>query len=539
MSTNLTVATLMEQLNVKSEYELQQMLKKAYYEGNPLITDSEYDSLFPSDPIGYQLENNTAWSKFEHLISSEPMTKYKRLQDAIDAIKLNQIDVEVIEHKLDGINITLYYDNGILQNVVTRGSGIEGEDVYSNGIDFKGVKHSINLFDKVAIRGELVMSNTDFNAIQDANYSNRRNSTAGIARRLDGRFANLLTFNAYELHKINPDGTSYRYPTIEAREQLIELGFIVPEDLTNKYSSLEDIYNAFASTRDNYEAYPHDGLVIKYGQNQFALKYEANTCSTKITGYTWKLGGTSRLVPVAHFEPVVIGGATLTKASIASARNYMEINAPVGSTVEIARANEVIPYLKSVLERPADSELEVPSQCPVCGELLHWSGAHLVCVNEDCGHRLIAKCDRIVKALDVPRFTTELVTSLIYNGSIKSSADVFKVKPLDLEAIGTSPQQALKLVNSLHEGISRLSDCDIIYCLNIPKLSINNIIALEDAAIEKGQTLLSVIEAKDDELFMQVLKRAKTLELMNYLNAKFEEYLAVKDAILSFRATSN
>lgn len=527
------ITKLKQQTGTTTDSELQQALKKAYYEGKPLISDSDYDQMFKEDPLGYDVSNATAWSKYKHNAESIQMVKYKKLEDALKHIELNGMHPSVIEHKLDGINITCYYIDGTLKHVVTRGSGIEGEDIYCNGLSFEGVKSSINTSDHVvAVRGELVMSNANFAKITDGNYSNRRNSTAGIARRLDGKYSELLTFIAYKIFTgISETEQLTEWDTNSARDFLTSQGFTVPANLLDTGATLEEIYSQCAETRDTYDLYPHDGLVIKSDKYQFALKYNANTCYTKITGYSWSLGSTHKYVPVVWFEPVVIGGATLTKASMASAKNFVETNAPIGSIVEIARANEVIPYLKAVIER-SDAELEIPKECPECHEPLEWQGANLVCTNVDCRHRMLSRCENLLGMLGIPRFNLAQLWPLVESGKIKEATDVLFLVPEDLIAIGTSPQQALKILEQVKQRHAILTEYDVLYTCNIGKLSFNNMGAVEALAKEQGKTLAQAFEDCDESILIPALKRAKTSAVIDFMTNSRAIYDKIKHDIL-------
>lgn len=524
-----------KKFNVETDQELQQKLKRAYYEGTALVSDETYDRLFPVDPLGYQVLA-TIWPKFTHKVDSIGMPKYKKLEDAENYISLNNYSLQVIEHKLDGINMKLYYEHGQLTHAVTRGSGIEGEDILPNAINFKQVPQTIpSKSSMVVVEGEIVMNKVDFDTI-NSEYSNRRNAVAGIARRLDGNYSNLLAFYAYTLYE-PVNGKLERYATLDSRQKLQQYGFKIPENLLSSGKSLAEIYKDAGDVRDTNREYIIDGLVLKARENQFALKFPANTGETTVVGYRWELGNTYRLIPVVLYETINIGGANYSKASLASAQNFVKTNAPVGSTIEIARANEVIPYLKSVVAR-SDEPLDVPINCPVCGAPLEWKGAHLVCNNENCKSRIFSKCQRLIAILDIRGFKMTTICKLIDLGIITTPSQILTLTPDQIEKSGKSSKVALKMAQAIHNRLKELDDAAIVFALELPGISLASIRELDKAAAAKGKTLFQVVELQEQDDYttiQQVLKNVKADALIKYMTSPAGRtyYSTIKSLILA------
>lgn len=519
---------------VSTDAELQQKLKAAYYEGNALVTDATYDKLFPVDPIGYQVQS-VIWPKFTHLVESTAMSKFKKIEDANNLIQTTNFYVQVVEPKLDGINMKLYYEHGKLVHAVTRGSGVEGEDILLNALKFKQVLPSINTkFSMTVIEGEITISANDFNIIKQTSsteYSNRRNAAAGIARRLDGQNSEYLTFYAYTIYE-PVNGKLDKLPVLDCRQKLSAYGFSIPVDYLSTGKTLEQIYADAAQIRDTNEDYLLDGLVIKSRENRFALKFPANTGETTVTGYRWELGTTYKLIPVVLYDTITIGGANYSKASLASAQNYKNTNAPIGSTIEIARANEVIPYLKSVILR-SDNPLDIPTECPVCGAPLDWQGAHLVCNNENCGSRFYSKCQRLLAILDIRGFKFATIAELIKLGVVTEATQILTLTPEQLMQSGKSQRVAVKIAQGIKDRLKELSDVAIVFALNLPGISFNTLLELEKVAKAKGKSILQVVELQEQDdytIVQSVLKAVKANTLIKFMSSKEgrEYYIKLK-----------
>lgn len=476
---NKKVLELMKHIGVVDEKVLQERLKKAYYEGEPIITDSEYDELFgDKDYVGYTPEQNGPWEVLPHKIPMGSLNKLKTWEQAQEWLK--DKGKVVWEPKLDGLSIELVYECGKLTHAILRGGGTEGEDILKNAKNFQYVLQEIpNTFDYVSVRGEVVISQSSFNQLRQmsgADYSNRRNCVPGICRRYDGKYSEFLSFWAYDIQVPNMEFTSES----NKLANLHTLGFKLPF----AYNIMDETdYLAYAAIRDTAEEFQMDGLVIKTNdmQHQIALKFEPNGERTKVTEYTWEVGSTGKLVPVIWFEPIIIGGTTLKKASGASLKNVEELNAPVGSVVEVRKMNDVIPKVTKVVVRPADADtglikpLDIPTVCPVCGEPLTRQGADLYCLNKICPVKQEQKCIAVYWANPIKGITDSWIKQLMKQGKIKEPKDVLNVKSEDIASLdGYSLNKAHKIVEQLRSTCNMIVDNDLykmLYMCPIPTVS--------------------------------------------------------------------
>lgn len=489
-----------------------------------------------------KLENSKAWNKFKHLINlnDKNLLKYKSLDFALKHIECSNNFPKIINYEYDGIMLILYYKEGVLKHAVTQGSDNIGSDIFVNAFEFKGIPQTINNEAKnIIVKGILSISHQNYKKLceesDNIKYTNCRYATVGIARRLDGDKANLLTFFAYNIF-ININNT---IEELKDTSILKNLGFYTPNNLL-KNESQENYINIL---KHEYEyakkvnAYPVTGLIVKSDSYEFILKITPNSMQTKILSYDWTLSSTNKLIPTVNFKPVEIEGSVISKASISSAKNYVTLNAPEGSVINVVKTEGVLPMIEGVVGRPMYTELSIPRECPVCGETLKWKGSHLICDNLNCKNRLISHCSHIVNILHVPRFTDKLLIDLININKIKNVQDIFKLNPEDILSVkfnnrNISSKQALILIESVNNRIKELKDVDFINCLNLPKITPNIIEKIKEYAKENNTTLLNVFEKNDMNILSKVLKEDKIKTILSFMENQKDLYYSLKEIIL-------
>ena len=520
---NKKLIALMKRIGVVDEKVLQEKLKKAYYEGEPIITDQEYDELFPNDYVGYIVEQNGPWEVREHKIAMGSLDKLKTWQEAVNWLKDKK---EIIwEPKLDGLSMELEYEFGQLKHATLRGGGDKGEDIFKNAINFIGVLLNIDAIDKpyTSVRGEVVISKTNFQKLCELSneaYSNRRNCVPGICRRYDGLYSNLLSFYAYdiieegiefisELHKLT---TLYNYE--------FKLPFAFNTMTEQSYVSYGDI-------RDTAEEFQMDGLVIKTldMSQQIALKFEPKGERTTVTGYQWEVGVTGKLAPKILFETVNIGGSNLSQASGGSLRVLEELNAPIGSIVEVRKMNDVIPKVTHAIERPNGAKFEPPTTCPICGQPLERQGTDLYCVNKTCLVKIKNKCCAVYWAIAIKGITSGFIEKRVEWGQIKQPHQVLEITPEQIvETGGYSLERAQWVIEEIHKKWKEIIKQDLLlhllWMLPIPTVS--------NAAYEKIADNFKTIDAFYTYLTSQEVEIEKTYWtniLGNAKGIKTQEYL--------------
>jgi DNA ligase (NAD+) len=356
---------------------------EAYRRGDaPIMTDAQYDALEdalaeavaagdPSDPdalreaeaflagIGAAPADDSGWVKVRH---DTAMSSLNKAQDAADArswaATVGAGDL-VVSEKLDGISISLKYVDGALVRAATRGDGETGEDITRNVLRMKGVVRAIKDFTG-HVRGEIVLRRSDHTAHFPA-YSNPRNAAAGVAKRLDGSGSEHLTVYAYQIVR---DGGAT--PIRRKRDELTvlgRLGFPVPN-----WQVVPGV-DAAVTIRAGYDRdaldYDIDGLVLEVDdleraaalgelnhrpRGSVAYKFSHMTAETTLRDIVWQVGKSGRLTPVAVFDPVMLAGARVERASLATPDRVTKLRLSEGCRILVSRRNDVIPRVEANLD---------------------------------------------------------------------------------------------------------------------------------------------------------------------------------------------
>lgn len=486
--------------------ELQQLLNKYNYEyyvlADPTVPDSEYDRLFnelkelelkhpdstdPNSPT--QRVGGSAAREFSSVTHSVPMLSLDnafnpeeiqkfvaRLQDRLGS----HDDIEfVAEPKLDGLAVSLVYQNGLLQRAATRGDGAVGEDITANCKVIQDIPLSLDKKVSLEVRGEVYMRKDTFaglnrKALHDGEkqFANPRNAAAGSLRQLDSNITRKrgLSFFAYSL--IGPDFTTHT----QALQILQELSF--PVCVENKVvigvSGCNSFYEQLLQKRDNLD-FEIDGIVYKV--NSIALqqklgfvsraprwaiayKFPAAEELTTVQDVEFQVGRTGILTPVARLQPVAVGGVMVSNATLHNMDEIKRKDVRIGDVVNVRRAGDVIPEIVNVVlaRRSKDAKVIVaPKNCPVCGaEAVRVAGeAAIRCIGEiSCPAQVKEAIAHYAsrRAMDIDGLGEKIVTQLVASGMIKSVADLYNLELDDLvqlERMGKkSAQNLLEAINA-------------------------------------------------------------------------------------------
>lgn len=464
---------------------------QSYYEGSNEISDDEFDELVDllrkMDPDSEVL-NMIGWG-FD--ISSVPGDKVEHKYQLVGSLNkardVSQISNSILSKeyvlsaKLDGLSGVAYYSEGKLVRAVTRGNGKIGIDVTDKfrmisksdlgGSTFSG-----------AIRGEFVISNRNWEVIQESNSDakSRRNYAAGIINRNevtdDLSYLSFVPYNivgAEEEYQIVSDMYGIFSWLSERFEECVPHSVYmrnIPD-----VSTLENYYNMFK------EEFPIDGLVItamepSYDKetkavvyDQMAYKFQSERKYAKVNGIRWNLTRTNKLVPVVQIEPTELAEATINNVTGFNARYIKDNEIGIGAIIEIERSGEVIPDIQSVITPKESNVKNLPDECPICGHKLEWQGVDLVCNNQDCGNRdyrdlqcwvnNLGKIDNLGDTLKF-KFMDELGYTCI--------DDLYTKELIISWARGTQKTLFVKMMNKLiNDPVDAI---DALCALNIPRL---------------------------------------------------------------------
>src|SRR5579863_5201577 len=409
----------------------------------------------------------------------------------------------VVEHKFDGLSLSLLYEKGKLVRGVTRGDGTTGEDVTPNVRTIRSIPLAVDpaLLKKAGlpadfeVRGEAIMTRKSFqelNRLQGEQggkiFANARNAAAGSLRMLDSRItaSRRLDFLAYYMLV---EGRTAKKRLSEVLETLAAVHFKASDDwkLCHSLSEVERYIDSWESKREKLP-YEIDGIVIKVDevslQNELgftskaprwaiAYKYPAHQETTVIKEILVSVGRTGVLTPFAVFEPVQIGGVTVVKSTLHNLDEVRRLNVHAGDTVLVERAGEVIPHvLKVVKHGTEEKEFEMPSKCPVCGMRVYKTEDLVAyrCVNVSCPARRKESFLHFAgrHAMNIDGLGDKIVDQLLENGLVKDFADLYK---LDLEKVAGLERMAEKSAQNLLDEIAaskKNSLARLIYAIGIP-----------------------------------------------------------------------
>ncbi|HEY6468007.1 MAG TPA: NAD-dependent DNA ligase LigA [Candidatus Acidoferrales bacterium] len=482
--------------------------ERLYYDAaDPEISDAEFDRLMerlkeleakypalvtPDSPTvrvggavreGFQkVRHDTPMVSLDNAFSFETLGDFDRR--VRELVGRENIDY-VAEHKFDGLSISLRYEKGHFARGVTRGDGTTGEEVTPNVKTIRSIPLSIDdkLLKKLSlpqnfeVRGEVLMSRKAFEALNQQQaeqggkiFKSPRNSAAGSVRVLDPRItaSRRLDFFAYYLLV---DGRPARKRLSEMLGVLKDIHFRASEDwkLCHGVREVEKYIDAWESKREKLP-YEIDGVVVKVDevalQNELgytskaprwaiAYKYPARQETTLVREILVSVGRTGVLTPFAVFEPVNIGGVTVSKSTLHNLDEVRRLNVHAGDTVLVERAGEVIPHVLSVVKHGTEEvEFEMPEKCPVCSTRIHKDEEQVAyrCVNVSCPARrresLLHFAGR--HAMNIDGLGEKIVVQLLDRGLVKDVADLYK---LDLETLASLERMAEKSAQNLLDEI--------------------------------------------------------------------------------------
>jgi len=468
-----------------------------YVLDDPQASDEEYDKLYreileyekehpnkvlkesPTNRVGDVLLDGFQKAKHKApMWSMEDVFDEDELLEWVARIKKSFEKVSFIcEPKFDGASLNLIYEDGYLKQAITRGDGIEGEDVTSNAKTIQSIPLFIDYKESIEIRGEVVIKKQDFEEINsqrvkqgESLFANPRNAAAGSLRQLDPKVTAKRKLYFY------PWGVgqnSLEFSLLSKKMEFIySLGFLKPP-FSKSCTTVECIEEAYKEATALRESYPImlDGMVVKvdevakqeslgytqkYPRWMCAYKFPAIEKTTTIKDIIPQVGRTGVVTPVAIVEPVDIEGAVVERATL---HNYDEIrkkDIKIGDRVIIIRSGDVIPKITKVLTSFRDGdekEVQRPTVCPECQSELLEEEILIKCQNLSCPARVVNSIIYFAskKCLNIDGLGKKIVEQLYHEGLVKSVLDVFtltKEQLLNLE--GFKEKKAQNLLDSIN-----------------------------------------------------------------------------------------
>lgn len=550
------IKTQIDGLRRKIEYHS----RKYYVDDMPEISDFEFDTLF-SQLVEYEQkypefasENSPTKrvggnpiDKFDKVIHNIPMGSlndvfsYDEIREFLN--KFNPDTEYSIECKIDGLSVSLLYNNGKLIRGATRGDGVIGENVTHNIITIKSIPLNIDYTGLLEVRGEVYMPRESFvalNKIREENgeqlFANPRNAAAGSLRQLDSsitakRKLDIFVFNiqacdkSFDTHK-------------EGIDFLKELGFkIIPYTIISKsYDEIINHIDCIGDMRSNL-SFDIDGVVININSLQqritagevamrpkwsVAYKFPPERKETKLIDIIINVGRTGVLTPNAVLEPVRLAGTTVSRATLHNIDYIHERDIRIGDYVYVQKAGDIIPEITGIEIKKRENDLPVyqmPESCPSCGEpvIRDQTEAAVRCTNGLCPAQLLRNIEHFVSrnAMNIDGLGTAIIKLLCDNGLVKNITDIYKLNAENLELLermGKKSAQNLvtAIENSKSNGLDRL-----IYALGIRQVGDKaaKVLANRYGDIERFFTL-----TVDDLTFIDDIGDITAENIVNYFS---------------------
>lgn len=569
--------------------ELIKIINKAseeyYTNDNPTITDQEYDDYY------HELEKLE--QQYPELIREDSPTKrvggkiideFKKVSHEIPMMSLGDIFSEdeifefdqrikktipnptyVCELKIDGLSVSLLYENGKLIRGSTRGNGIVGEDITHNVETIKSIPLVINDKRKIEVRGEIYMPKKSFNKLNqerkekgESLFANPRNAAAGSVRQLDSKIAAKRNLSTFIYHLPSSDDFNIKYHH-ESLSFMKELGFIVNENIKIA-DNVNEVINYVKEWTEKRESLPYeiDGIVIKVDKIEdqkklgytsrtpkwaIAYKFPAVEVLTKIKNIEFCVGRTGKITPRADLDPVHLAGSIIKSVTLHNEDYIKEKDIMINDTIVLHKAGDVIPEVVKVLKERRTG-IEIPfkmiKNCPICNSKLEKkeTEANYFCPNPNCDARniegLIHFSSR--ETMNIEGFGESIVEDFYNEGYLKTICDYYtlykhKEDLKELEGFGE------KSINNLLQNIEKSKENSLeklLFALGIRYigkktakiLAINykNIDKLMNAEYEDLVKIQDIGEVIADSVykFFKEQKNIKTINELKLLGVNME-----------------
>ena len=486
----------------------------AYHQNdNPIVDDATYDAAkkraleieeqFPelakdgaSTHVGAAVSNK--FKSAPHVVPMLSISDVFNENDVADWFnKLSSKDI-FIELKVDGVSYAARYENGILVQGLTRGSGVMGEDITENLKTIPDIPQKLtgDFPDIVEVRGEVYMLRNDFialNAESEKQFANPRNAAAGSLRQLNPKITATRKLSAF----------AYTYGDLSKRtwntqseyfEKLESWGFKTTKKWAHHAHNMDEIqrvYNDIMMIRPEIP-FDIDGLVLKVDDVatqekmgaransprwEVAYKFPAAKAITDLRDITIQVGRTGVLTPVAELYPINIGGVVVQRATLHNADEIKRLGVRIGDKVIVQRAGDVIPQIVGVAEHAQNScEYQFPDICPICGGHVVQESGQVArrCVNTlGCSAQRLGELEHFVsrKGFDIDGLGGRQLETFIERGWITEPADIFTLVPVHGDEIKRLDGFGEKSVANLNQSIENARNIDLhrfLFAIGIP-----------------------------------------------------------------------
>ncbi len=492
--------------------ELVDILNKWAYEyyvlDAPTVSDKEYDALYdelraleeqsgeiyPDSPTrrvgGEPIKGFEKHTHIARLFSLDKSVSTEQLQAFLTRVKklVGKDPLYTVEYKFDGLTVCLTYENGQFVRATTRGNGVVGEDVTAQVLTIKSFPLKISYKGVLEVRGEAVirLSVLDkYNQTATEPLKNARNAAAGAIRNLDPKITEKRRPNIY-FYDVNYTSEGESLSQTQAHDFLIKEGFkVFPyfkicksgdeviasiSEIETQRKTLDVLTDGAVIKVDDAALREEMGFTDKFPRWAMAYKFEAEEVTTLLKDVIWQVGRTGKLTPLALLDPVELGGATVSRATLNNYGDILRKDVKIGSRVLVRRSNEVIPEILCATEHFSDSqEVEKPNVCPACGSALNEVGAHLFCPNRLCVPRIVAKLDHYAgkNAMNIDGFSESTAQQLVDRKNVVGFSDLYRLTESDLADLeGFKSKKIQNLLTAIEKSKTPTMDA-FIYAIGV------------------------------------------------------------------------
>lgn len=513
-----------------------------YTKDAPSVSDSEYDQLYRElVSLEEQYPDEILPESPTHRVGGKVLDGFEKyqhqyplysLQDAFSRAELVAFDERVrkefpdasylCELKIDGLSISLAYENGILVAGATRGDGSIGENITENLKRVKDIPLTLPEPLTIIVRGECYMPKASFDAVNqlrqengEAEFANPRNAAAGTLRQLDTSVVAKRNLATFLYHEASPTSEATQENVLQ---KLSQLGFSVNEKrvLASTIDQVWDFIEKVGQERDKLP-YEIDGIVIKVNllaaQEELgftvkapkwaiAYKFPAEEKEAQLLSVDWTVGRTGVVTPTANLTPVQLAGTTVSRATLHNVDYIREKDIRKDDTVIVYKAGDIIPAVLRVVEskRVSDEHLDVPSQCPSCqSDLLHFEDeVALRCINPLCPAQIMEGLAHFASrdAMNISGLGTAVVEKLFAKDLVRDVAGIYRLSIEDLLQLENFKEKsANKLYNAIQASKSNSAE-KLLFGLGIRHVGSK----ASRILLEKFHDIPSLAQAEQEEI---------------------------------------
>jgi DNA ligase (NAD+) len=526
--------------------------KELYYSGRAVISDEEYDKLEaslkkidPNNPVLSLVGSSVQGIKVEHEKKMLSLEKTYKEDDLVNWIGTN---VVASTFKIDGVSCSLIYVDGHLNVGKTRGDGSVGEDVTEKVKWVKSIPKTIQIKNKIEIRGELFCSDKNFfdlsKAMEEKQLNlptSQRNIVAGLVSRKDNIFlCSFIQFKAFDI--LGTESKTELEKNIFLKQNSFDAAELtIHKDRSNIKKTIQEA-EEFMLDGD----YLIDGLVWSYNdlhlhdelgetahhpRYRIAYKFAGATKDVIIDYITWAVSRNGIVTPVAVIEPVELSGAIISRVTLHNYGRVKQFQLKKGDKIQIIRSGEVIPKFLSVIESSSNI-FETPSKCPSCNSVLTEKEIRLLCVNDNCPGKNKEVILNYVMKIGIEDLNDKRVEEMINKKVISTISDLYRLTHQDLYKLEKVKD---KLADKLYKAIQESKKVDLkkflsalgltggAYnkCERVVNAGFNSLEKIKNLTPEKLQEIDGFAEKSSQDFYDSVVEKKGLIEELEHLGFQF------------------